>query len=421
MRDEGKPSLWVDGEMILRVWEPGASAPGPALWIDQPFALVGRAEGSDIRIADDNVSSRHAYLHLDERGLYGVDLATRTGTRFHGAQRSACWLHQGQFLEVAGRRIELVGLRADGAPPRGEPADGLLTDAGETPLPRVTLRPASTPNSPWSLNSELVFLGRSSACGVRVDSTSAMRIHCAIARTPRGVFVIDLGGRGVWIGSRLIQGAAALFDGDELTIGAAAFRVRVESSPAAPVKGPGFELARRQEQDQSPAPAPAPAWPTELLPGVPLPPLPAGLALGEGASQAALLAWMMGALQAAQNEMLRRQENFQHDLVQALRVLHRDTQGALQQHQRRVEDLHRELAALREDIRQRFGSGSAPTPQPPSLPKPPPLRIPQPPPPNDPAKATAWLLHRVGQIDQDSRASWKDLIGRLSGSSKGDS
>jgi hypothetical protein len=43
------------------------------------------------------------------------------------------------------------------------------------------------------------------------------------------------------------------------------------------------------------------------------------------------------------------------------------------------------------------------------------LRIAQPPPPSDPQAATSWLLDRVNQLEQESRSTWKDLLGRLSG------
>jgi len=43
--------------------------------------IVGRAPDADIIIDDRAASARHAYLHLDPRGVYAVDLVTRTGTR----------------------------------------------------------------------------------------------------------------------------------------------------------------------------------------------------------------------------------------------------------------------------------------------------------------------------------------------------
>ena len=64
-------------------------------------------------IDDPAVSSRHAYLHLDRRGLFAVDLATRTGTRVGPDRAPAGWLRPGDRLEIAGREIEVLALRLD--------------------------------------------------------------------------------------------------------------------------------------------------------------------------------------------------------------------------------------------------------------------------------------------------------------------
>src|SRR5205823_4292603 len=157
---------------------------------------------------------RHAYLHLDRRGLYAVDLATRSGTRVGPAGRPAGWLVAGEALEVAGHRVEVVAARVDGAaaaataPPA---ADDPLADAGAASgLARVTLFPARRPEAPLVLGSELVFLGRSASCGVRVEGDSAARTHCVLVRARAGAFLVDLVGRGTWLNGRPLRGAAPL-------------------------------------------------------------------------------------------------------------------------------------------------------------------------------------------------------------------
>src|SRR4051794_26668585 len=84
----GGCALGADGEFRLRVGDAGS---GRVVEIARPFALIGRVAGADVQIEDRAVSARHVYLHLDRRGLFAVDLATRTGTRFGGAPRSAGW------------------------------------------------------------------------------------------------------------------------------------------------------------------------------------------------------------------------------------------------------------------------------------------------------------------------------------------
>ncbi len=120
---------------------------------------------------------------------------------------------------------------------------------------------------------------------------------------------------------------------------------------------------------------------------------------------------MMGVLQATQGEMLRRQTEFQRDVVQVLRQLQSDNAVALDKHLERVEGLRNELSSLRDEVRRRFGPTAAPSrPEPPKVP---PLRVAPSAPADDPEATAAWLIHRVSQIDQENRHSWRDLLGRL--------
>jgi hypothetical protein len=254
------------------------------------------------------------------------------------------------------------------------------------------------------LGSELVFLGRSAACGVRIDADSASRTHCVLVRSRRGAYVVDLVGRGTWLNGRPLRGASALADGDSLMIGSARFEARIEP--------PWIRRLGSALVPAAPAPAPAPT--TELIGA--LPPPPPGLLGADG--QATALAWMMQVLQAGQDEILRQQAEFQQAMAQVVRQMHQDNTTLLARHLDRVDAINRELSSLRDEIRHRFGPGDAPaTPRPaaPALPPAPPLRIAPTGPPPDPAAATAWLLDRVGKLEQEGRSSWRDLLGRLGG------
>lgn len=441
MASEGGP-LWVDGEIVLR------PEGGEPVRVRRPYALIGRTEGVDVRVPDRRASARHVYLHLDRRGLFAVDLATRTGTRFNGESAPSAWLEPGQWLEIADRRIEVLDARAiEGgliAPGAARPA--ALTDAADAGLPRLSLQPLPATSGPWIISSELVFLGRSSACGVPIHGAAAARVHAVIVRTPTLPYIVNLIGAGLWLDGRAVRTAAALIPDAVLTAGSSRFEVRLEAAPE--VEEIANEAAVRMDDDSEPMViplrsrsrprshaaddgtarteressgelattgplAPEGPWPTELvLPeGVPPPPPE----LFQSDSQAAVLAWMMGVVQATQSEMMRRQHDFQMELIRALRGLHEDNQAVLQQHQARVEEIHRELASLRDDIRQRF-SGAPPAAVAPPRPKGPPIQIPKvDTAPSDPSTATAWLLDRVNRLDEANRATWKDLLGRLGG------
>src|SRR5262245_30123719 len=88
--------LWVEWSLTLRL------DGGPALRIVRPFAIVGRTEGADVLIVDPAVSARHAYLHLDHRGLFVLDLASSRGIRIDGQDAPAGWLGPDGVLEIAG-------------------------------------------------------------------------------------------------------------------------------------------------------------------------------------------------------------------------------------------------------------------------------------------------------------------------------
>ena len=392
--------LWADGGFRLRVSGPGQAA-ASEVRVDRPFALVGRLEGADLRIEDRAVSGRHVYLHLDRRGLYWVDLATRTGTSMDGREQSSGWLAPGHALEVAGRRIELLECRVRDALPEGGHAPGdLLADAGGLPLSRVTLYPNYRgPTAPRALGSELVFLGRGVCCGVRVEGASASRTHCVLVRTREGAFVVDLIGRGTWLNGTPFRGAGPLNDGDSLMVGSAKFEVRVE-----PASGRWL--------------APRPAMPAvEVLPAVATPQGPPSDPFGwptmPPEAQGAVLAWMMGQLQAQQGEAMRRQAEFQAALTGLVRQMQEDQATLLSRHMERTEEIHRELASLREELARHLAP-------PPALgaPKPPPLRIVHAPPTQDPEAATSWLIGRIAQLEEESRSSWKDVLGRLTGGNR---
>lgn len=424
----GNPSdgpLWVSGEFVLRLREPGSDR---VLRIRRPFALLGRIAGSDIRIEDRAVSARHVYLHLDHRGVFGVDLATRTGTRFGPSAHSSGWLRPGQSFEVAGRRIELLELRINGAEPSSYPeATDPLSDAGNTPLAAVTLHAIHARHVPRALGSELVFVGRGTSCGVRVEGATASRVHCVLARTATAAFVIDLIGRGTWLNGRLVAGAAVLNDGDTLAIGSAQFGVRIapplEGLPALRQVALPPELAQMQQMQGSGWPATfgeGTALSPALFPGG-TPPMPANI---PAEAQGAVLAWMMGALQAGQAEALRRQGEFHLALTRLIQQMQRDNANLLNEHLERMERIDHELAALRAEIYHRFGSAEAATAAATALPNPslaanapPALRIaPVPKPPDTDSAATAsWLIARVSQLEEEQRSTWKDMVTRLTG------
>jgi pSer/pThr/pTyr-binding forkhead associated (FHA) protein len=417
MRDQGDLSnglgpnpLWVDGDMMFRVFGLGRE-PDRLVKVSRPFGLIGREGDADLRINDRNVSTHHAYLHLDSRGVYAVDLVTRTGTRLRGEPRMVGWLQPGEWLEVAGRRIELVRVRLGGVPVVARSCDDdLLADTERPDLVSVTLEPHKPNDPPWVLGSELVFLGWSGSCGIPVKDSSVSRTHCVLVRARNGAFLVNLCGRQTWIEDRAVEGASILHDGDMITLGSTQFTAHIEApAPAQAQATSGYPALRADT---------ALAVRLEPRPGVDLIPMPSlslDPALIPPEAQTALIGWMMGTIQGGQGEILRRQGEFQMAITQVLQQIQQDNATLLNAHLKRIESIDHELAALRAEIERRNAS---PNGYPLPLPNVAPLRIARPSPTGAPSSASAapttWLLERVGQLENENRSAWKDLLGRLS-------
>ena len=422
--------LWSSGGFTLRLL-PGHAGQGRGeaalVKVGSPFALIGRGPGAGVRIDDPAVSSRHVYLHLDRRGLFAVDLATRTGTRVGADRTPSGWLRAGDRLEVAGRVVEVAALQVDGGGPGELDRDGPgpaepgpepspLDDTGDRPLVRLTLYPDDPPHEPLSLNSELVFVGRSPACGVPVGSASAMRVQCVLVRDRHAAHLVDLVGRGTWVNDRPVARAATLADGDNLMVGSARFSCRIEPFDAPRAGPPALSLGIGLPSSSGSA------WPTELVPAENFPPAwgaDAGagppLHLIPAEAQGAVLGWMMGQIQGRQDEAMRRQSDFQTELVRLVAEIHRDNHAVLNRHLERADAIHRELSELRDELKKRFGDQAVAAMPALSAPRPIPLKVAPTPPPESPEAAANWLISRVNQLDQENRKGWKDLLGRLSG------
>ena len=237
MRRASTLSLWATGGFTLKVAGPKSAE--RRVVVDRPFAVLGRAGGNDVVIQDAAVSGRHVYFHLDRRGVFAVDLATRTGARIGPEGMPWAWLDRGDSLEVAGHRVELVDWHLDDAEPAPESEPVCpLDDAGSSDLARLTLYPEAPGRNPLTLNSRLVFAGRSTSCGVLLDELPAMRVHCVLIRGRSRGFVVDLVGRGTWRNEEPVARAVALSYGDSLMIGTERFQCRVEPPGSRPTCPP---------------------------------------------------------------------------------------------------------------------------------------------------------------------------------------
>ena len=359
---EDRAPLWIDGRLTVRLRGPGPE-PGRIIRVRRPFALIGQVPGADVRIDDPDADGRHALLLLDRRGVFGVDLRSRSGTRFAGGEADSAWLGPGDILEIAGHRVELLEIRVDGVPVDPPLADDDLL--GDSPgLVGLTLEPLDVDAPPWMLGSALAFVGRGEACAIRIEHASASRTHCALFRHRESAYVIDLLGRHTSLNDRPVDGSSALRDGDVLAVGRARFAIRLEG----------------------PTTSGAPA-------------------IFEGKDRG-IAAEPRGAMVAMLAEAIGNGRNSSSDaIIGILRQFQGDVADLLEAQFGRIEALDREVAALRVELRDRLG----PLPEPAQ-----PLHLDLSRPPSSPSGESAtWLLDRLDALEAEGRTARKGLLARL--------
>lgn len=360
--------------------------------VPRPFALIGRSALVDLPVPCPKVSLRHVYVHLDHRGVFAVDLASRTGTRFDDAPAGSrvARLRPGRGLDLGDYRVELLDTSPDLDPRSGLAAVSPLAEvAGLVPL---ELRPEDDPGHPLALLSTLSFLGRSRSCAIPIEGDEVARVHAVIVRSRSEAFVVNLSGKAPMINGLPAVQASPLRDGDLLELGRRRFVARLgPSSGLAVVAGGSLGTAK------------TPTGPPED-PGQ------------------ADLARILRGVRDGQDELARTNDQFQQGLIAAVRQIYQEQSDLFERHLDRLDRLQQEMAELRAELRERLG------PSPPNMPSPgdpgalpppasPPLEVPGTSQDPGPGRATSWLIDRLGdleeKVEQESRSGWRDLLSKL--------
>lgn len=316
--------------------------------LPRPFAVIGRNPRSDVLLDDEQVSWGHAYLQVVSGRVFCADLGSRIGTHRQGDVGPAGWIQADQAIRIGPFTIRVRG------------GDRVAPPPGELSLPEITLEFLSWTTGPlrWPVRRELVLVGRSPGCGVRLPGPKVSKHHCSLVRTPMGLWVVDLLGRGIRVNGAAVR-CARLGDLDQLHVGSVLIRPRYGMPPESRPVGAGVP-ARIAARPQEPRPTaradpPEPGWGGAT--GEPAFPLPA-----PSASISELVARPVGPEPADRAEVLlapfihqfgqMQQQMFDqfHQTVlmmfQMFGTLHRDQMGLLREELRRLGELTRELQEL---------------------------------------------------------------------------
>ena len=175
----------------------------------QPFLVIGRRPDSDLLLDHWQVSRRHAYLQLIEGRYFCVDLGSRTGTHGGDASERFGWLERGRALQIGPFTV------------RPEWPEQAPRQAPPAPAPAVTweLPGRAIGQALWRMDRQLVLIGRSPACRIRIVQPDVSKYHCSLVLTPVGVWAVDLlGQNGIFVNDEPVR-YARLDDGDVLRVG----------------------------------------------------------------------------------------------------------------------------------------------------------------------------------------------------------
>jgi pSer/pThr/pTyr-binding forkhead associated (FHA) protein len=101
---------------------------------------------------------------------------------------------------------------------------------------------------PVEISKDLVLVGRTAQCDLRINYRNVSKVHCVIVRTDGLLLLRDLGStNGTRVNGQRVR-RAALLPNDELSIANHCFKILL--GPAPPEPGPGQEPTQRLDTDE---------------------------------------------------------------------------------------------------------------------------------------------------------------------------
>jgi pSer/pThr/pTyr-binding forkhead associated (FHA) protein len=299
--------------------------------LHQPFVVIGSCPECDLVLPDRSVNYRHFYLQLAGGQWYFTNLARVSRTKAGQGHPASGSLEVGDELKVGYNLIKRV-LPSD-AEIVQPTEDFQNSDQSGVAVPFtvevVSRRRGAFEMPPIEFSDPITLIGTSRFCDLVVNDENASRVHASLVSTPKGVFAVDLLGRGGIMVDGREEIWSPIYDGAVLQIGRTSLRICIGSTRGQQIG----RLGRRAVSRTVPSPVAVPATPV----------------YSGGLSEGAVLA-IMGQISDMQNQF------FEHSRLQMqwmTQMLSKVTESQREQAQRdmaRIEDISRELNELRAQL-----------------------------------------------------------------------
>ncbi|MBS0261800.1 MAG: FHA domain-containing protein [Planctomycetes bacterium] len=301
--------------------------------LHQPFVVIGSCPECDLVLPDRSVNYRHVYLQLAAGQWYFANLARISRTKAGQGHPSSGALGVGDELKVGYNFIRRIRPE-DPELVDGDDVDRSAEEKNEIipfTVEDVSRRRRTPEVAPIEYSAAITLIGTSKYCGLVVADETASRVHASLVSTPKGLFAVDLLGRGGIIVNGRQEVWARVEDGGVLQIGKTSLRISIGSLSNRQIG----RLGRRAVSRTTINPASA-SQSSNVVPFA-------------GMSEGAVLA-LMGQITDMQNQF------FEHSRLQMQWMTHmltKVTDAQREQAERdfaRIEEISREMSELRAQL-----------------------------------------------------------------------
>jgi anti-anti-sigma regulatory factor/pSer/pThr/pTyr-binding forkhead associated (FHA) protein len=212
-----------------------------------PYVIIGRGEGSHLRLDERSVSYRHVYLQAIGNRIACIDLLSVSGIKWSGPEFKG-WLSPEHTMTIGSSQIRLADdhwIADDSLKPPLEfrPRDEQRPEYGVLPTVDLELLNTSHQGKRWPINRIITLLGRDDRCRITFADDRLSRVQCGLLLLPSGLWVIDLMGKGgAQLGGQPCR-CGLLTAGAELTIGPYQVTAHYPAIAAQATVSPGIPVA----------------------------------------------------------------------------------------------------------------------------------------------------------------------------------